>query len=78
MWEDCDCYDRSKNCNLNNANIASRANGNYNNAMCKNCKIVDDKDIGLVKPIACFNVNNGSLSINKGELLPFYRNIEKI
>lgn len=46
---------------------------------CVSCKI-KEKNTGKypLKPIACFNVNNGSLSINTGEILPFYRNIEKL
>ena len=32
----------------------------------------------IVTPIACFNTNNGSISINKGEMLPFYRNVERV
>jgi hypothetical protein len=41
-----------------------------------NCKI--DGTDSPVAPMACFNVNNGSISINKGEMLPFYWNIEKV
>ncbi|MDR2415451.1 MAG: DUF11 domain-containing protein [Candidatus Peribacteria bacterium] len=78
LREDCDCRDGSKNCSLSRANIAGRANGNYNNAICKNCEIVNNNNERLVEPIACFNVNNGSISINKGEMLPFYWNIERI
>jgi uncharacterized repeat protein (TIGR01451 family) len=37
-WEDCDCYDRSKNCSLSNANIAGRADNRGGNR-CVNCKI---------------------------------------
>jgi hypothetical protein len=77
-WEDCDCMDESKNCSLSSANIAPRAQGNYDNAICKNCKIVTDNNSGFVTPITCFNVNNDSISINKGEMLPFYRNIGKV
>jgi hypothetical protein len=41
-----------------------------------NCKINGKES--PVTPIACFNTNNGSISINKGEMLPFYRNIERV
>ena len=37
-----------------------------------------DGELSPVDPIACFNMNNGSISINKGEMLPFYWNIERI
>jgi hypothetical protein len=85
-WEDCDCGNDSKECStsskyvdfntdrLTKPKIDEYRNGDY---MCKNCKIVDDGEY-LVTPMACFNVNNGSISINKGEMLPFYWNIEKI
>jgi uncharacterized repeat protein (TIGR01451 family) len=44
-----------------------------NNASCTYCHIPDQ-----TTPIACFDVGNGSISINQGEMLPFYRNIEKM
>ncbi|MDR2541052.1 MAG: DUF11 domain-containing protein [Candidatus Peribacteria bacterium] len=44
-----------------------------NNASCTYCHIPNQ-----TTPIACFDVGNGSISINEGEMLPFYRNIEKV
>ena len=75
--EDCDCGDGlsgSKVCDLSKADIASRVPGGVNGGICRNCKIETQEPI---KPIACFNVNNGSISLNKGEILPYFRNIEK-
>lgn len=37
-WEDCDCYNGSKNCSLSDANVARRANNRGGNR-CVNCKI---------------------------------------
>ncbi|MDR0282151.1 MAG: hypothetical protein LBI53_02220 [Candidatus Peribacteria bacterium] len=74
-WEDCDCYNGSKNCS-SNFDINPRLHGNYGGYTCKNCKLEGGE--GGIDPIACFNVNNGSISINKGEILPFYRNIERV
>jgi uncharacterized repeat protein (TIGR01451 family)/fimbrial isopeptide formation D2 family protein len=78
-WEDCDCDDRSKNCTRDQGFDINTRIGNrdmYRNYRCVNCKLEGNGK--LPDPMACFNVNNGSISINKGEMLPFYWNIEKV
>jgi len=80
--EDCDCEDGTKDCSIDKADLNRNRNEvrNYDKKpgdRCVNCKIMKD-EIHLVEPMLCFNVNNGSISINKGEMLPFYRNIERV
>ena len=83
-WEDCDCNNGSQSCTTDRADLNEdrltwaqiQKYKNSSDYLCRNCKIGDQD--GGIDPIACFNVNNGSISINKGEILPFYRNIEKI
>jgi len=59
--EDCECDDGSKNCLLRNADSVVRVN-NYDEVRCVECRIVKENTI---QPVACFNVNNGSISINQ-------------
>jgi len=85
-WEDCDCgRGNPKDCPLSQAirnpsQVSSSKWDDYRNKgyRCINCKIQGKGDISAVEPIACFNINNGSISIEEGEMLPFYWNIEKI
>ena len=85
-WEDCDCKDKSHSCSTNRADLnrdklTTSEIEKYRNSseyLCKNCKVVSPGGPDMLEPIACFNTNNGSISINKGEMLPFYWNIEKV
>ena len=45
---------------------------------CRNCNLTGENITWDISPIACFNTNAGNLSINKGEIFPFYWNIEKL